>query len=229
MHIQLDDSLTSIVPQFKIGLIYYTKITVSESPQMILGRMRLYQESLTIDFADEPVTNRPGVAEWRDVWKTFGASPSRYRHSTEAILRRIAKGDYLAPVNSAVDLNNFFSLQYDIPVGSYDVATLEGDITIALGDAHTQYEALNGRLTTLQSIPHSSDAVGPFGSPYVDSVRSAVTEDATDVLQLFYLRPSMTVEEAERLLEAAGKMFTQINGGEYVRSVLHIDQTSVTV
>lgn len=229
MHIQLDDSLTSVIPQFKIGLIHYTKITVSESPQMIQGRTRLYQESLAIDFADEPVTNRPGVAEWRDVWKTLGANPSRYRHSTEAMLRRIAKGDYLATVNSAVDLNNFFSLQYDIPVGSYDVATLQGDITIALGHAETQYDALNGRLTTLQSMPCSFDATGPFGSPYVDSVRSAVTEKANDVLQLFYLRPSMSVTEAERLLDAAGKMFTQINGGEYVRSVLHIDQTSVTV
>lgn len=229
MHIQLDASLTSIVPQFKIGIIHYTKITVSESPQMIQGRTRLYQESLAIDFADSPVTARPGVAEWRDVWKQLGANPSRYRHSTEAMLRRIAKMDYLPPVNGVVDLNNFFSLQYDIPVGSYDTHALRGDVTVTLGHAETTYEALNGRLTTLDRIPCSIDAEGPFGSPYVDSVRSAVTEQTTDVLQIFYLRPSMTVDEAKRLLDAAGKMFTQINGGEYEKTVLHAEFSSATV
>lgn len=229
MHIHLDSSLTTIIPEFKIGIIHYTKITAGESPQMILGRTRLYQESLYFDLQDAPVTERAGISEWRDVWKKLGASPSRYRHSTEAMLRRIAKGDYLQPVNSVVDLNNFFSLQYEIPVGSYDTSKLDGDITVALGTKETGYEALNGRFTTLNAIAYSEDATGAFGSPYVDSLRAAVDASATDVLQLFYLRPSMSREEADKLLTAAGHMFTQINGGEYEKTVLDADHASATV
>ncbi|WP_010307140.1 B3/B4 domain-containing protein [Kurthia senegalensis] len=229
MTIRLDCSLTSIVPQFKIGIIHYTKIVATQSPQMILGRTRLYQESLFFDLQDAPVTSKAGVAAWRDVWKQLGANASRYRHSTESMLRRIAKGDYLTPVNSVVDLNNFFSLQYEIPVGSYDVQTLRGDITVALGNEHTQYEALNGRSVTLQNIPYTSDSLGPFGSPYVDSKRSAVSEGATDVLQVFYLRPSMERSEANELLTAAGNMFTQINGGSFSHFVLSAEQPTHTL
>ena len=35
-------------------------------------------------------------------------------------MRRIAKQNYLKPFHLAVDLNNFFSLQYEIPIGIYD-------------------------------------------------------------------------------------------------------------
>ena len=104
---------------------------------------------------DTPVTERPGIQEWRTLWKTFGADPNRYRHSAESLMRRIAKQNYLTPLHSAVDLNNFFSLQYEIPVGIYDAEKLQGDIIIALGDDETGYEGLNGRYNALKNIVYS--------------------------------------------------------------------------
>lgn len=218
--IQLHTSLTNLVPDFKIGMIHYTKIVVGESPQMIKGRTQLYQENLFLDLQDIAVTEKAGVREWRSIWKTLGADPNRYRPSAEALLRRIAKENYLTPFHSAVDLNNFFSLQYEIPVGIYDMAALQGPITITLGTEDTTYAGLNGRDITLKSIPASVDAIGPFGSPFVDSKRSAVSEQTTDALQLFYLRPSLMDEECQQLLASAGKMFMQIHGGDYEIALL---------
>lgn len=227
--IQLNTSLTNIVPDFKIGIIHYTKIVVEESPQMIKGRTQLYQENLFLDLQDIPVTEKTGVREWRTIWKTLGADPNRYRHSAEALLRRIAKQNYLTPFHSAVDLNNFFSLQYEIPVGIYDAATIHGDITITLGNENTAYAGLNGRDITLKSIPASVDAEGPFGSPFVDSKRTAVTENTTDAIQLFYLRPSLMEQECLQLLESAGKMFMQIHGGDYKVSLISKEQPKITL
>ncbi|HEY4622559.1 MAG TPA: hypothetical protein VIH12_01805, partial [Solibacillus sp.] len=59
-----------------------------------------------------------------------------------------------------------------------------------------------------------------FGSPFVDSKRTAVTEQTTDALQIFYLQPSLQIEQADQLLTSAGKMFTQISGGDYTIAVL---------
>ncbi|MGM9951295.1 MAG: B3/4 domain-containing protein [Lysinibacillus sp.] len=220
MNITLDTSLLEKAPAMKIGLIHYTKITVSDSPQMIKGRMQLYQENLFFELQDTPVTERTGIKEWRTLWKTLGADPNRYRHSAESLMRRIAKQQYLAPFHSAVDLNNFFSLQYEIPVGIYDMANLEGDITIALGDEETGYEGLNGRYISLKSMPYSKDSAGAFGSPYVDSKRTAVSEKTSEALHIFYLRPSMEDAEARQLLTSSCKMFTQVNGGDFEFAVL---------
>lgn len=224
MNISLNSSLIEKMPNFKIGIIHYTKITVSDSPQMIKGRMQLYQENLFFEMQDTPVTERPGIQEWRTVWKAFGADPNRYRHSAESLMRRIAKQNYLTPLHSAVDLNNFFSLQYEIPVGIYDMEKLNGDIVISLGDDETGYEGLNGRYNALKNIVYARDGQGAFGSPFVDSIRTATTEETTQALHIFYLRPSIEEVQARQLLTSSGNMFTQVNGGDYTTAVLSANQ-----
>jgi DNA/RNA-binding domain of Phe-tRNA-synthetase-like protein len=220
MNISINDSLFTINNQFKIGIIHYNKIIVEESPQMIKGRTQLYQENLFFELQDTPVTERAGIKEWRQLWKALGADPNRYRPSAESLMRRIAKQQYLTPSHLAVDLNNFFSLQYELPIGIYDVHTLEGDIEITLGDDTTGYEGLNGRHNTLANILYSKDALGAFGSPYVDSKRSAVTKNTIEALQIFYLRPSLSDSNCEQLLGSSGKMFTQISGGDFKTALL---------
>ena len=85
----------------------------------------------------------------------------------------IAKQNYLTPFHSAVDLNNFFSLQYEIPVGIYDVDKIKGNVTLSVGNKDSGYDGLNGRFNSLENIITLSDDEGPFGSPYVDSARTS--------------------------------------------------------
>lgn len=227
MKISINEAIFSKAEQLKIGLIHYNKITVAESPQMIKGRTQLYQENLFFELQESPVTERAGIKEWRQLWKAFGADPNRYRHSAESLMRRISKQNYLTPFHSAVDLNNFFSLQYELPIGIYDTSNIEGNIEIALGDENTGYEGLNGRYNALANILYSQDALGAFGSPFVDSKRTAVTEETSDALQIFYLQPSLQVGQAEQLLTSAGNMFTQINGGDYTIAILTKDKPTI--
>jgi len=229
MEVSLNPSLLTQLPELKIGIIHYTKIVVAESPQMIKGRLQLYQENLYLEMQDQPVTEREGIAEWRQLWKQLGADPNRYRHSAESLMRRVSKQNYLTPLHSGVDLNNFFSLQYEIPVGIYDIAHLKGNIEIALGNEETGYEGLNGRFNTFNHILFSRDEEGPFGSPFVDSQRTAVSEATTEALHIFYLRPSLATVDAQKLLASAGKMFNQIHGGDYQIALLTKATPSTTL
>lgn len=220
MKLTIDQSLFDVNPNLKLGMIHYTKITVSESPQMLKGRVHLFQEQLFFELQDTPVNEQEGIKEWRQVWKQFGADPNRYRHSAEALMRRVSKQNYLQPFHSAVDMNNFFSLQYQIPVGIYDVHKIDRNVQLKVGDEQTGYEGLNGRFNSLKGILYLSDDSGPFGSPFIDSARTAVTENTTEAMQVFFLRPSIDADEAGDLLNAAGEMFTQIHGGEFDASVI---------
>lgn len=213
MEITIQRHIKEILPDFKIGTIHYNNITVSESPQMLKGRLQLFQEQLYFDLEDKDITHFPGLLEWQLVWKALGSSPSRYRPSAEALFRRIKKQNYLPSIHSAVDMNSFLSLQYEIPLGLYDADKINGDVEIALGTEEDQFEGLNNRTNTLDNILVSKDAQGAFGSPYVDSTRTAVTENTKNALHIFYLRPSMERDTALELLTAAANMFTGINGG----------------
>lgn len=215
MKISIEPSIFQIEKNIKIGIIHYTKFTLSESPQMLKGRMRLYQEHLFFDLQAKELTDYEGIKEWRGVWKKFGSDPSRYRPSMEALMRRIRNQNYLQPFNSGVDLNNFYSLQFEIPVGLYDLTHIRGDIKIIIGNSKTSFTGINGRDNNLNGILTIEDELGPFGSPFIDSIRTAVNENTLQAIQIFFLKPSMSKEEAEELLASAGKMFVQVNGGNY--------------
>ncbi|NWQ44084.1 hypothetical protein MLOOGBEN_25710 [Bacillus sp. EB106-08-02-XG196] len=214
MEIQLSSEIISQIPKFKLGVIEYKDITVGDSPQMVKGRLQLFQESIYFDLENKNLTELPGIQEWRSIFKTFGKDPNRYRPSVEALYRKVEKQNYLTTVQSAIDINNFFSLQYQVPIGIYDSNQLEGPITIKVAEAGEEYLGLNRRMNSLENLIVSADKLGPFGSPFVDSNRAPVTEATKNALQIIYLKPSTAVKNAERLTESLMKMFTQIHGGD---------------
>jgi DNA/RNA-binding domain of Phe-tRNA-synthetase-like protein len=213
LKVTIDKEITDKLPTFKIGIIAYKDITISSSPQMIKGRLQLFQESIAIDLETTPLTEYRGISEWRHVFKQLGIDPSKYKPSHEALLRRVAKRQFLTTIHSGADINNFFSLQYGIPIGIYDKDQLRGDIQVRIGKEDESYDALNNRMIDAHGKLVSIDQEGPFGSPYVDAKRTAVNETTTSALQIVYLLPSMKVDESNELINAIGKMFTQINGG----------------
>ncbi|WP_423801345.1 B3/B4 domain-containing protein [Neobacillus sp. SAB-20_R2A] len=220
MEIQVSTELTELIPNFKVGVIEYSNITVGESPQMLKGRLQLFQESIFFELEEKNVTDLPGIQEWRNVFKKTGKDPNRYRHSAEALFRRVKKQNYFASGQSAVDLYNFFSLQYQVPIGLYDRDLLEEPVEIRIGRAGEEYIGLNGRSNSLERLILTSDANGPFGSPFVDSERSAVTTATKNAVQIIYLRPSTDMENAKKLTESLMNMFVQIHGGEAFYRIL---------
>ncbi|MBN8198891.1 MULTISPECIES: B3/B4 domain-containing protein [Bacillaceae] len=220
MEITIAPELCRLFPQFKIGFITYKNIEVGQSPQMVKGRLQLFQESIYFDLEDKSVTELEGIKEWRQIFKTAGKDPNRHRHSAEALYRRIKKQNYLQPVNSSIDINNFFSLEYQIPIGVYDADKLSGNLTIRLGKEGEEYNGLNGRPNSLANLIISEDAAGPFGSPFVDSERSAVTEQTNNAVQIVYLRPSLEMEKAEKMVDSLMNMYTQVHGGEGASKVI---------
>ncbi|MEH7072556.1 B3/B4 domain-containing protein [Neobacillus drentensis] len=214
MEIILSREITERIPNFKVGIIEYKNIIVGDSPQMIRGRLQLFQESIYFDLENKNVSDLPGIQEWRTIFKTFGKDPNRYRPSVEALYRRVQKQNYLSSVQSAIDINNFFSLQYQVPIGIYDLDSLNGPVCIRLGIEGDEYTGLNGRINSLHHLIVSSDIQGPFGSPFVDSDRAPVTLATKNALQIIYLRPLTDDENSKRLTESLMNMFTQIHGGE---------------
>ncbi len=223
LEIQLSPELSELIPDFKLGVIEYQNITVGDSPQMLKGRLQLFQESIYFELENKNVTELPGIQEWRAIFKKTGKDPNRYRHSAEALYRRVKKQNYLNSVQSATDLNNFFSLQYQVPMGVYDADLTEGPVEIRIGGKNEEYIGLNGRVNSLHRLIISSDQKGPFGSPFVDSERTAVTNNTKNAMQLIYLRPSTNLEEANKLTESLMNMFVQISGGEASYRILGCD------
>lgn len=227
MKFELNSTLLNIVPEIKLGINHYTRITVSESPQMLQGRLRLFQEQLFFDLDDKLVTDYPEVKEWRELWKQLGADPNENKLSSEALLLRIQKQNYIDTCNTAVDLNNFFSLQHKIPIGIYDLDKINGDIIASLGTDDDGFTGLNDQYNTMINSIQLSDDTSSFASPVVDSKRTAISSRTIDALHVFYIPPSLDVKTSLELTTACGNMFTSMSGGDVRSYLVHQDQTSI--
>ena len=100
---------------------------------------------------------------------------------------------------------------------------------LSVGTAEDGYEGLNNQFNTFDNLLLLSDGYSPFGSPFVDSIRTAVTEETENVIQLLFIRPSLDKDKALQLTEACGKMFTSINGGDYTAFVADNENPSLTI
>ena len=70
----------------------------------------------------------PHLKLWRDAYSAFGAKPSAYPCSAEALIQRVVKGgtDAVPGINCLVDAYNAVSLAHLLPIGGEDLDRLAG-------------------------------------------------------------------------------------------------------
>ncbi len=141
---------------------------------------------ITKEHAGAEPSTVPGIARARRLFHAIGLDPTRYRPSSEALFRRISKGQGLYAINNVVDALNLHSLETLFPMGLYDADHVDGDATARKGRAGETYEGIGRGPQNLEGKPVLVDAKGPFGSPTSDSTRSMVRETTKRVLWVIF-------------------------------------------
>ena len=229
MQIRADHQLFERAGDLKIGIVSYDGMFADVIPTMLIGRLQLFIEHLHTELENKPLHAYEGIVSWRKVFKQTGSDPARYRPSVESLFKRVKKKAFTPSGNSAIALNNFFSLQYICPMGIYDLSSINGDVVFKIGTAHDTYEGLNGRTNKMEGIISSFDQNGPFGSPYVDSVRTSINNHTSNALHVIYYHPGISVEQAQLITQAISKMFIQVHGGESKIHLLCQDYNSINI
>lgn len=224
MHVKIAEALIGRIPDFTIGVINYHDITVSEMPQMIRGRYHYFQDEKILDLKDKALADLNGIKKWREAFKLAGTDPSRYRPSHEALFRRLKKGERLPDIHSAVDLNNYFSVKYCMPIGIYDTEKISGPVIVKIGAPEDGYEGINGREVNMENKLLTADGEGAFGSPIVDSKRTMVTPDTRHALHILYFPPGIPEEKALTQLNTITEAMTHVHGGQALCHILDRDQ-----
>jgi DNA/RNA-binding domain of Phe-tRNA-synthetase-like protein len=136
----------------------------------------------------------------RALYRRFGTDPTKVRPSSEALLRRLKKGEPFPRVNSLVDVANAMSVQLQVPVGLYDLEKIRGDeLVLRLGTEGEKYTGIGKERVNLAGRICIADAEGPCGNPSADSARTMITT-ATERAAWIYFLP-VTDEEVDRTAE----------------------------
>ena len=134
--------------------------------------------------------HHPGPEAARALYRGLGVDPTKHRPSSEALLRRVARGGPSAfpRVNSLVDVANVMALLAQCPIGLYDLARAEGsELVVRIGREAEGYEGIGKERVNVAGRLCVADAAGPCGNPTSDSARTQITTATGTAAWIWFL------------------------------------------
>ena len=125
--------------------------------------------------------------------------PTRYRPSSEALLRRFTETGFFR-INPLVDMNNLLSARLKVPLGIYDLGRLPKSAWVyRIGLEGETYQTFSGQSKNAAGKLVMSDDDGVFGSPVADSGRASISAETTGFAVVAYLPFDTSAHDAEAL------------------------------
>ena len=134
----------------------------------------------------DTVRTQPNIAATREAYKALGGDPNRYRPSADALYRRVVKGNELYQISSLVDFVNLVSLRTGFSIGGFDRELISGNVEVGVGRPNEPYEGVGRGEINIAGIPVLRDAMGAFGTPTSDHVRTALRPETSSFYMHIY-------------------------------------------
>jgi DNA/RNA-binding domain of Phe-tRNA-synthetase-like protein len=210
VHLIVSPDLSPIV---RLGVLTFEDLTIREHASELDAAFASAEAAIR-NRAPEP------SADVRTMYKRIGLDPTKRRPSSEALLRRVLKGEPLPRINALVDVCNWCSVEFQLPYGLYDRERIDGDVQLRLGADGESYAGIRkddvhvgGRITL-------ADGSGPFGNPTSDSARTMITPASTRALMVVYAPATIATAALERVLDMSSARTIEVCGGREVTRLI---------
>lgn len=178
--------------------LYWARLRVlPHDPAALSDARAAGQAAARAAWSLETLAQQPTVAAVRALFRQAGCDPTRYRPSSEALLRRVLKGEDLPAILPAVDVNNLLSVALAVPACVVDAARVTSPMVLRTGRPGERMLSMRGDFD-LEGKPLLEDREGPFGTPITDSERVKLRAEIEDVLLVAYLPAACDLGGAAR-------------------------------
>jgi DNA/RNA-binding domain of Phe-tRNA-synthetase-like protein len=202
MRFTLAPDLSAIV---RPGVLWLSGATVVERDSRLNAPLSAAESAVRI-------TPPEDVAAVRTMYKRVGLDPTKNRPSSEALLRRVRRGDPLPRINSMVDVCNWCSLEFQLPYGLYDASHIDGDVELRIGQPGESYPGIRKDDVHVTGRMALVDRLGPFGNPTSDSARTMVTTSTTEGMLVVFAPREVGEARLRVVLDATSGRMREFTG-----------------
>ena len=197
INIQIDPRILEICPDCRIGLIRATIINEPTCDEL-WAEIEMAAEEIKQRYELLQINQRPAIAGTRQLYKSLGKDPSRYRVSSEALCRRIIRGLGIYRLTTLIDVVNLVSIKSGYAISGLDGDRIVGDtLTMSVGTADDVYNGIGRGLLNIEGMPVYRDAAGPIATPTSDEERTKFTDHTTTAqININAFAPEMPLEYA---------------------------------
>src|ERR1700730_6568830 len=121
------------LPGVKLGLVeadgvggVRIDLGLAEMMDVVCGRRRR-------ELSLETLAEAEPIRAVRAMFRNWDIDPSKYRPSSEALLRRVVQGRGLYRVSNVVDIGNLGSIETGWPYGCYDRSKIQAPVALRHG------------------------------------------------------------------------------------------------
>jgi DNA/RNA-binding domain of Phe-tRNA-synthetase-like protein len=207
MNIEFSQIIKQKIPGLKLGLIEARNVEIRKKSELVSKQYSELETFIQNKFAENPPSSDAVVSAVRRMYRKIGWEPTKYRPSSEAMIRRFLKDKGLYHINNFVDLGNVASTKYHLPMGLYDLDKIEGDIIVDVGREDESYQGISKELIHASGKLILRDDVGIFGNPTADSKRTCLGEKTKNVLVLFFTPPELDNEYLNETLNYLNNLY----------------------
>jgi DNA/RNA-binding domain of Phe-tRNA-synthetase-like protein len=143
---QIHSEIFALCPGYCWGKVLCWDLDNSRPSTPADDQLRQAEAAVRADPELAEVAAHPRIAAWRDAFSAFGARPSKFQSSVEALVRRALRGDRLPAVSLLVGLYNAASLRYLLPIGGDDLDRIEGGLHLRRAIGGELYHELGSRV-----------------------------------------------------------------------------------
>jgi DNA/RNA-binding domain of Phe-tRNA-synthetase-like protein len=217
MQIRLSDALAN---RLQLAVAEFDRVDLGRDPAELRAELERVCAMLRDRYQGKGWLEIPGVSETRALYKAIGLDPTKVRPSSEALLRRVLKGQALYEVNLVVDTINLCSLEFQLSYGVYDLGTLTPPIEARLGRPGEAYAGIRKGPVHLDGRICLADQEGPFGNPTSDSARAAISEKSREILVVIFAPHGMNKDRLAQRLEQTAERVSLFAGARHLGSLV---------
>jgi len=146
--LKISDEIFKQFPELNIGIIVVKGIDNSGKADEIENLIKTQEEQIRVNFDTSTLSQNTKIEAWRKAYSSFGAKPKKYKCSVENLYRFILGDNSLKHINKLVDIYNYISIKYIVPVGGDDLDNVDGDILLKKAKGDENFVELNSDETT---------------------------------------------------------------------------------
>lgn len=134
MNFKIDAKMFEAEPSLCVGVVIAEGISKGQGRQAIAELLEKQAKKEAIALADAAIRELPDFLPYHNAMKKMQINPNKYLCSAEALLTRAVRKGELPDISPLVNLGNYISIKYRLPVGAHDIDSLQGDLTVRLAE-----------------------------------------------------------------------------------------------
>lgn len=233
MKFRVDPKIFEKFPGVRIGVLVLRGIDNTKNKEKITVLLKEEETKQNVLLQGAEFGVLPETAGWRNIYANFGSKPSDFRSSIEALLRRVRTGNPLPQINPLVDVYNYLSIHYYLPVGAEDLDKIVGDIelTFAKGDEKGKYLGAEEEDTCYEGEVIYKDEIGFICRRWNwrEGERTMIEENTKNSVLVLEALPIITDEKLKEAVNEAGCLIEKLLGGEITTNILSRDNLEMEI